>query len=371
MRAVLCVPVAEENPYQSLLARALEAHGFRLRLRPLSWRIASEAQASEALVHLHWLAPLFTDPRRARTALKLALFRRGLRRLRARGVPLVWTVHNLYEHERQHTAQERRLRRWLAQHAAALIVHGPSAVALVQREYGLADARKIAVVPHGHYIDAYPAPLARLEARRQLGLDPTAPTLLFLGQINPYKGVQSLVEALARVGSDLQLVIAGRPCPAELGEELRARTRDLARVHLRLGFVPDEDVPRYVSACDLFVLPHKEVPDESAHRAEHRFEILTSGSAVLAMSLGRACLAPRNGYFSELLGEEGGIFHDPAQPGGLESALRRALERREHWDAMGRRNLAAVANVGWERVAEQTAAVYARALSGSGSGHEA
>lgn len=361
MKGVLCVPEMAGNPYQALLARGLVEHGFRLRMRPLSWRIEAELAPGDALVHLHWLAPLFSDPRPVRTGLKLALLRRALRRLQARGIPLVWTIHNLYEHERMHTGQERRLRRWLARQASALVVHTSSAVAQVQHAYGLTDASKIAVVPHGHYIDSYPAPPDRREARRRLGLAVEAPTLLFLGQVSPYKGVQALIEALARVGSGLQLVVAGQPCPAELAHALRAQARGVTGVQLRLEFVPDEEVPLYLAACDLFVLPHVEVPEENAHRPEHRFEILTSGSAILAMSFGRACIAPRNGYFGELLGEDGAFFFGPAPAEGLEPTLRRALAQRQRWDEMGRRNRAAIEPLGWDRVAARMAAVYARA----------
>lgn len=348
MNRVLCAPGAAENPYQARLARALEAHGFELRLHPLSWRVERELLPGERLLHLHWLAPLLSDPRGPRTALKLGLFARGLRRLGKRGIPFVWTVHNLYEHERQHLGLERRLRRWLARHAAALIVHGPSAAERVRREYRVPERTEVAIVPHGNYIGVYPEGSTRSEARRHLGLDPEAPTLLFLGQIRQYKGVVDLIAAVARIRSGLQLVIAGRPHPPSVGDELRARAQDVEGLHLQLEFVPDEEVATYVAACDLFVLPHK--------------ESLTSGSAILAMSLGRACLAPRSGCFEELLGEEGGFLFDPAATDGLESTLRHALTQRSHWDRMGLRNRAALEPVGWERVAAETAAVYARAL---------
>lgn len=349
MKGVLCAPGASENPYQALLVRALEPHGFRLRLGPLSWRFAREPHEGESLVHLHWLSPLLSDPRRARTALKLALLVRGLDQLKKRGIPFVWTVHNLYEHESMHLALERRLRRWLARHAAAIVVHGPAAAALVRREYDVPADREIAVVHHGHFIDTYPSRHSRHEARRALGLDPDAPTLLFLGQIRAYKGAVQLVEAFARVRSGLQLVIAGRPNPPALAEELRARAQGVEGIHLRLAFVPEEDVATYVTASDLFVLPHR--------------EILTSGSAVLAMSLARACLAPRTGCFQELLGEEGAFLYEPAEASGLEAALRKALLARARWDEMGQRNRDAIRPIGWDRVGAGTAAVYARALA--------
>jgi len=351
MRTVLCVPGAAENPYQQLLARALEPHGYRLRIAPLSWRI--ERRAGESLVHLHWLAPLFSDPRPVRTALKLALFRRGLERLKRRGVPLVWTVHNLHEHERRHPRLERELQRWLAREAAVLVVHGPSAAERVRRELELPPSKEIAVVPHGHYIGAYGEVPTRSEARRRLGLDREAPIALFLGQIRGHKGVLPLLEAFERPCADrararaLRLVIAGRAHPPELEEELRSRAARIDGLDLRLGFVPDGEIATHVAACDLFVLPHREV--------------LTSGSAVLAMSLGRACIAPRTGCFLELLGDEGAFLFDPERENGLAEALGQALAGRARWEEMGRRNLAAIRPFGWDRVAALTAALYTRA----------
>lgn len=348
MTDVLCTPWAGENPYQDLLARALAERGFQLRSRALTWRIEDELLPSESLVHLHWLAPLLFDSRRVRTALRLMLFARGLHRLQKRGVPFVWTIHNLYEHGRKHPSLERRLRRWLARHAAALIVHGPSAADLVRREYRISDATKVVVVPHGHYIDAYPGHATRLQARHQLGLDPQAPTLLFLGQIRRDKGALELIEAVKRLPSGLQLVVAGRPQSSALEDEVRARARGAPGIHLQMGFVPAADAAVLLAACDLFVLPHREV--------------LTSGSAILAMSFGRACVAPRTAYFSELFGEQGAFLFDPAHPDALELALHAALADRPHWDEMGRRNRAFIEPFGWGRVAEQTAAVYERAM---------
>lgn len=360
MRSVLCVPVAEENPYQSRLAQALEAHGYRQDLRPLSWRVEREAGRAHGLVHLHWLAPLFTDPRGLRTAVKLGLFVRALRRLRRRGVALVWTVHNLYEHERQHVGAERRLRRWLARHADALIVHGEAARVAMRREFELEDDGRIAVVPHGHYIDVYPARRSRAEARRALGLPQERPVVLFLGQVNPYKGVRALLQAHAKAGAGLELILAGRPSPPWMEAEVRAAAEGIAGLRLHLDFVSDEQVADLLSACDLFVLPHQETADDPTLKENPRFEILTSGSAVLAMSFARPCLAPDMPFFRELLGPEGAFLFDPAASDGLACGLRAASAGQECWSAMGRRNRAAVEPFGWDVVAQRTAEVYTR-----------
>ncbi|WP_242482112.1 glycosyltransferase, partial [Trichormus variabilis] len=53
------------------------------------------------------------------------------------------------------------------------------------------------------------------------------------------------------------------------------------------GFVPSEKLQIYLNACDVVVFPYR--------------DILTSGAVMLAMSFGRACIAPRKGCIAEVL----------------------------------------------------------------------
>ena len=64
----------------------------------------------------------------------------------------------------------------------------------------------------------------------------------------------------------------------------------------------------YLRAADAVVLPYKDV--------------LTSGSAILAMTFGQPVIAPAIGCLPESLGAEGTILYDPSTPDGLERALR-------------------------------------------------
>ena len=55
------------------------------------------------------------------------------------------------------------------------------------------------------------------------------------------------------------------------------------------GYVPHDDVPLYFAAADVVVLPFRKVT--------------TSGSALLALSLGRPVVAPRLGALRDPAGE--------------------------------------------------------------------
>ena len=101
----------------------------------------------------------------------------------------------------------------------------------------------------------------RGEARETLDIPADRRVALFLGLIRPYKGVDLLLEAMARQPqvSDWLLVVAGEPW-GDLGSALQRRVRDLGieeRVRLRLAWVPEPEVPRLLAAADLVVLPYR------------------------------------------------------------------------------------------------------------------
>ena len=99
-----------------------------------------------------------------------------------------------------------------------------------------------------------------------------------------------------------------------------------------------------MNACDVVVLPYR--------------RILTSGAAVLAMSFGKPCIAPRAGCVTDILDENGAIFFDPSVSGNLERALRETVDSRHRLREMGLYNLRRAAAWDWESIGRSTAAVY-------------
>jgi glycosyltransferase involved in cell wall biosynthesis len=89
--------------------------------------------------------------------------------------------------------------------------------------------------------------------------DPDRPTLLFVGRLNYYKGVEYLLDAMPNVDADL--LIAG---DGDRREALRDRTDRLGvtdRVHF-LGYVEEERLHACYDRADVFVLPSVE-PSEA------------------------------------------------------------------------------------------------------------
>ena len=127
----------------------------------------------------------------------------------------------------------------------------------LRRLYGLTPSHT-RVIPCGVDLDAFtPAtPATRAAARRTLDLDET-PTLLFVGRLDPIKGIDLLLESVSLLRTPARLlVVGGDPSGDPEVERLRARAAELGiagRVRFP-GAVPQSHLPAYYHAVDAVVV---------------------------------------------------------------------------------------------------------------------
>ena len=353
---VLIIP-AQSNPYQTLLADALRAQGVRVTLgegpsrHPVAPLLLAWIRAGmPRVIHLHWVHRYLKAIRgRRRWAARRTLWE--LRILRRLGVRIVWTLHNIGDHDRHRDKLEMLFHRQLVELCDAVICHCAATRRLAIEAYGLPPEMqdRLHVVPHGNYLGWYPDTLGKAEARSMLGLGGPERVFLFMGQIRRYKGVEDLLEAFQRLDApDARLIVAGRADRERTGERIALAAAGDARVTVALGEVPDDRMQVYLRAADAVVLPYTDV--------------LTSGSAILAMTFGRPVIAPAIGCLPESLGSDGTILYDPVAPGGLEGALRLALET--DLTLLGERAAAHAATLSWDPIAARTAELYQGAVTG-------
>jgi glycosyltransferase involved in cell wall biosynthesis len=133
----------------------------------------------------------------------------------------------------------------------------------VRQDFRLAKDQ-VGVLPLGIDTERF-APQDPTWLRSKLALGPDAPILLYVGRLERRKGVETLIEAFARVRTHhplAQLVMAGfstdtGPGRQGLLEVLKARVQELGmsqNVHF-VGHVPYDQLPRYYAGCDLFLAP--------------------------------------------------------------------------------------------------------------------
>lgn len=342
---VALISTVTMNPYVELLRQALDAIPG---VRATSHRDLTPdwvwGHRRLDVIHLHWVELQIASPSRWRALKKFTRLVRAVLLARLLGITFVYTVHNLAHHEGQNARLNRWANRWVFWLADAVHVHDEGVAAQLAALYG--RRRGVYVVPHGNYIGAYPVTATREEARQHLGLQPHEKVFLFLGQIRPYKGVEELIAAFRQLeGDGYVLLIAGNPQDAGYAARIEAAAHGDPRIRLRLGYVPDEELHRYLLAADADVLPYREVT--------------TSGAALLAFSFGVPIVAPRIGCFPALVEGSRGVLYEPDDPHGLVRALAQAaaLDR----DAARREALAYAESLGWDGLARRHLAAYRRA----------
>jgi glycosyltransferase involved in cell wall biosynthesis len=339
----------QRSSFLALLADAIEraGAGYAPAGRPsLRWALT---QSDAEVVHLHWLEYLATpDPRpgvgSVMTWLRLMRLVGFLAILRARRVPVVWTVHNRTPHEPVRPRTQALLAQLVYLLCDELIVHSGYAAGAIASTFRGRRGRPAHVIPHANYVGAFPAPVqTREQLREELGLPVDAFVYLGFGVIRGYKRLGLLAEQFRELpGPDLRLVVAGAANQPDEAELVRAHAAADPRIVLRTGFVPDELVGGLHLASDAAVIAY---PD-----------VFSSGALLLALSYGLPVVVPGSGTARELFGAPAVEFFD-------DEDLRPAMARVRVGDRTQAARDAA-ARFPWSVAGEATVDVYRRALAG-------
>ena len=143
--------------------------------------------------------------------------------------------------------------------ADAVIAVSGSMAEDVVRAYPAVDPARVHVIYNG--IDAHEyRPDAATDVLQRHGIDPDAPSVMFIGRVTRQKGITHLLDAAASFAPEAQLVLcAGAPDTPEIGAEVRAQVEAL-RATRRGVFWIEEMVPvpekvQLLSHASVFVCP--------------------------------------------------------------------------------------------------------------------
>lgn len=221
------------------------------------------------------------------------------------------------------------------------------------RYYG-ADPERVGVVACGVNLSLFRR-MDRQAARRHLGLNGNS-VALFVGRIEPLKGVDRLLQAMPALQSerDLSLVIVGGD------EDSRAEMERLAGIARSLeiqgsvsfaGPVEHEDLPLYYSAADVCVVPsHYETFGLVA------LESLACGTPVVATRVG--------GMDSVVHHGENGYLVEDNSPARLADGIAAVVAARGISAQPPEAIRASVSGFGWARIAGRVVEEYARTIRG-------
>lgn len=293
---------------------------------------------------------------------KLEAFDRTLLMLyyRVLGKRVVLTAHNVNAGRRdaKDTAFNRLTLRVQYRLAHHIFVHTEQMKRELVQEYDVQSMR-VTVIPFGINNSVPNKRLTTAEARQRLGIRDGERTILFFGNIAPYKGLEYLVTAFQQnlaERDNYRLIIAGRPKNCErywntIREAIREDVRS-GRILLREDYIPDEETEVYFKAADVLALPYR--------------HIYQSGVLLLGYSFGLPVLAADVGSLkNEVVAGKTGFVIRPEDPVDLARAIERYFVSDLYLNLSVRRQEIrdyAAEQYSWDVVGDVTMSTYAGLL---------
>lgn len=276
-----------ENPYQYLTKRALEKVGCHVecfgKKHILPFR--SIRRSGVDVVHMDWPHSFYCSNHKLLDAYKKRQFIWELKRL---DIPLVWTVHNLARHNAASSKRDEFID-YLVQKASAIVSLSDVGREMIREAFPVPESTPVISIPHGHYASYYPNTVGLDDARASLSIPRGKPVALFMGRIQPYKGLEPLIDAYLQqdVLSEHQVVIAGMPISEQYADRLKSRAKNSDRIHFHFGFIAEDKLQYYFNAADYAVFPFSKV--------------FNSGSVILALSFGIPVVTSKQAVLEEIL----------------------------------------------------------------------
>jgi len=191
--------------------------------------------------------------------------------------------------------------------------------------------------------------------------DPDRVNLLFVGRLDPRKGLDLLIAAMPRIlertGGRARLLVVG---DSYLRPKFEASVAPSARAHVHfLGHVPSADLPRWYATGDLFVSPAS---------GNESFGIVL----LEAMAAARPVVASDiPGYRSVVVPDVNGVLFPPGDVEALARTVSRLAEDPERRLLMAGRGRARALEFAWPRVTDRLESVYREALTRRAAVHTA
>ncbi len=228
--------------------------------------------------------------------------------------------------------------------------------------YG-ADTHRIEVIPPGVDLERF-RPIDPLEAKAVIGVPPGKRMVLFVGRIEPLKGIDTLLRAMRQVADEcggcegLTVAIIG----GDASVPLEHMTAEMARLHqLRselgiealvtfLGKRDQDLLPYYYSAAEMVVMPsHYESFGMVA------LEAMACGTPVIASRVGGL-------RFSVIHGQTG--WHVPVgDHQALAAAITKLLKNDSLRWRLSANSRAMAQNFGWPSIARQITGVFNQVIA--------
>lgn len=285
------------------------------------------------------------------------------------GVPIVQMFHTL-GHMKNQVAQaphefatQQRLdaEGEIMRFADRIVAGSPLDKAQMVWLYG-ADPHRIEVIPPGVDLKRF-RPIDPLEAKAMIDVPPGKRMVLFVGRIEPLKGIDTLLRAMKQVAADcggcegLTVAIIG----GDASVPLEHMTEEMARLHQLRADLGIEDLVTFLGKRDQDLLPYYYSAAELVVMPSH-YE--SFGMVALeAMACGTPVIASRVGglRFSVINGQTG--LHVPVgDHEALAAAITKLLKNDSLRWQLSANSRAMAQNFGWPSIAQQLIGLFEQVI---------
>ncbi|GJM41429.1 MAG: glycosyl transferase family 1 [Ardenticatenaceae bacterium] len=226
-----------------------------------------------------------------------------------------------------------------------------------------ADPTKIAIIPPGVDLERF-QPIIKEVAKKRVGIPCGDTNILFAGRIEPLKGIDTMLRAMALIQerrpevleNACMAIVGGDPWADDLDEEM-ARLQQLRTdldIHDLVTFLGAKDqdlLPNYYAAAEVVVMPsHYE-----------SFGMV----ALEAMAMGTPVIASEVGGLAHLVKHGVTGYHVPSRdPEALAARIYEMLSNKECRQQMGQQARDYARQYDWAIIVDRMLSVYEEAVAG-------
>jgi starch synthase len=238
----------------------------------------------------------------------------------------------------------------------------------ILRAYPAVDPARVHVVHNGIDIQQW-QPNPATDAVRARGIDPDAPTIVFVGRITRQKGLPFFLRAVRELPPEVQVVLcAGAPDTPEIAQEVDGLVAELqttrSGVHLISEMLPRDELTQILTHATTFVCPSIYEPLGIVN-----LEAMACGIPVVATATGgipEVVVDGETGYLVPLEQASDGTG-TPTDPdrfvADLAATLTRMVSDRERAVEMGTASRRRAAeHFSWSSIGQRTLEVYRKVL---------
>lgn len=207
------------------------------------------------------------------------------------------------------------------------------------------DPLKILIVPDGVDLNEFKIQISKIKIREQLGLPQDKKIVLYAGHLYEWKGANTLLEAARNLQfpiSNLQFIFIGGT--KEDIESFKVKAEGLKNV-LIVGHRPHSEIPYWLKAADVLVLPNSGKEEISKHWTSplKMFEYMASGNPIVASDLPS---------IREILNEQNAVLVESDDPQKIADGINLILQNPQLSDRISTKASLDVQEYSWAKRAK-------------------